>query len=539
MASDPSHDRDEAEPGRPSALFRRLGLAPDVRPTNVVAYLGSSLVSVSSLVFISASTSFVLSAVIHLPVDRLGRTNGALILLDELVALPAVLVWGRLADIYGYRAITVIGHLAVAIALSIYIQSRAEYQLFLSRMFLSIGLAALTTMLSTILASMTASRVPDPLPAVCEEPVESADERTDLIPRIKKRSLIISQRSSRLSGLIGLTSGLGALFGVFVLLRLPAYFASWSHAPPRQALEGAVRASFYVASTIAFTTSILMIFGLCRRGERVWPAKLASSSGSTHWKESIQALTLGFKLIKKHRHLLVAYAAGFAARATTIGVTAYVPVFVNQYYTSTGQCQLERPDAPPEEVKKGCHAAFALASALTGTVQLSALLLSPVVGWLAAIYPQPRILAVSNMLSAVGFIGFGLLPRPTHMLAWPLCVLLGLTQITGVVVSLSLCASCRWQLFHSPSARARPTESAPLIMAHHPYAALSDRAAPWHDISGAIAGVYSLAGGIGILAGSFGGILSDWAPPLPFFLTAGIASLAAFVCVLAGHPVDI
>ncbi|OAV90653.1 hypothetical protein PTTG_28251 [Puccinia triticina 1-1 BBBD Race 1] len=518
-----------------SKLFRSLGLAQDVKPLNVLAYLASSFVSVSSLVFISASTSFVLTAVIHLPADRIGRTNGALILLDELVALPAVLVWGRLADIYGYRTVTVIGHLAVAISLSIYIQSRFEYQLFLCRVILSIGFAALTTMLSTILASMTAARLPPPIPAACEESANSADERGNLISRIKKRSLIVSQRSSRLSGLIGFTSGLGALFGVFFLLRLPSYFASWSHSPVREALESGVRASFYVASTIAFLTSILMVFGLCRRGENVWPIKIPSSNPSTHWKTSIQALTLGFKLIKQHRHLIVAYAAGFAARATTIGVTGYIPVFVNQYYISTGQCQLDRPDAPADEVKKGCHAAFALASALTGTVQLSALLLSPVVGWMASVYPQPRILAVSNILSALGFLAFGLLPRPNYFLVWPTCILLGLSQITGIVVSLSLCASCRWQIFHSESAIARQSESTPLI----PHPLPSDRPPPLQDISGAIAGVYSLAGGLGILLGSFGGILSDWSPRAPFFLTGGIASLAGLVCILAGHPVDI
>ncbi|KAA1114775.1 hypothetical protein PGT21_022509 [Puccinia graminis f. sp. tritici] len=517
-----------------SKIFKSLGLAEDVKAINVFAYLLSSFVSVSSLVFISASTSFVLTTIIHLPSDRIGRTNGALILLDELVALPAVLVWGRLADIYGYRTVTVIGHLAIAISLTIYIQSRLEYQLFLSRIILSIGFAALTTMLSTILASMTASRLSPPIPTVCEEPVGNIEGQINLLSRIRKRSLIVSQRSSRLSGLIGFTSGLGALFGVFVLLRLPSYFANWSHSPVRQGLEAGVRGSFYVAAIIALITSILMVFGLCRRGEMVWPMKIPSSNPSTHWKQSILALLLGFKLIKQHRHLIVAYASGFAARATTIGVTAYIPVFVNQYFISTGQCQLDRPDAPPDEVKKGCHAAFALASALTGTVQLCALLLSPVVGWMASVYPQARILATSNLLSALGFIGFGLLPRPNHFLVWPICILLGLSQITGIVVSLSLCASCRWQIFHSESAISRQTESTPLI-SDPPQ---SNRA-PWQEISGAIAGVYSLSGGLGILLGSFGGILSDWSPRAPFYLTGVIAFLASLVCILVGHSVDI
>ncbi|EFP92095.2 uncharacterized protein PGTG_17400 [Puccinia graminis f. sp. tritici CRL 75-36-700-3] len=480
-----------------SKIFKSLGLAEDVKAINVFAYLLSSFVSVSSLVFISASTSFVLTTIIHLPSDRIGRTNGALILLDELVALPAVLVWGRLADIYGYRTVTVIGHLAIAISLTIYIQSRLEYQLFLSRIILSIGFAALTTMLSTILASMTASRLSPPIPAVCEEPVGNIEGQINLLSRIRKRSLI-------------------SVNPIIIHRSISRYLLLNS------------RRSFVFCDASYFSTESLSV------REMVWPMKIPSSNPSTHWKQSILALLLGFKLIKQHRHLIVAYASGFAARATTIGVTAYIPVFVNQYFISTGQCQLDRPDAPPDEVKKGCHAAFALASALTGTVQLCALLLSPVVGWMASVYPQARILATSNLLSALGFIGFGLLPRPNHFLVWPICILLGLSQITGIVVSLSLCASCRWQIFHSESAISRQTESTPLI-SDPPQ---SNRA-PWQEISGAIAGVYSLSGGLGILVGSFGGILSDWSPRAPFYLTGVIAFLASLVCILVGHSVNI
>lgn len=37
----------------------------------------------------------------------------SLVFLDEVVALPAVLVWGRLADVYGFRLVSVVGHVIV------------------------------------------------------------------------------------------------------------------------------------------------------------------------------------------------------------------------------------------------------------------------------------------------------------------------------------------------------------------------------------------------------------------------------------------
>jgi hypothetical protein len=43
---------------------------------------------------------------------------------------------------------------------------------------------------------------------------------------------------------------------------------------------------------------------------------------------------------------------------------------VNSYFIRTGRCHLDCPDAPASEIKKGCHAAFALASALTGSIQV-------------------------------------------------------------------------------------------------------------------------------------------------------------------------
>lgn len=53
-----------------------LGLAADVKTINVLAYLVSSFFSVASLVFLNASTSFVLTSVVRLPFEHLGRVSG-------------------------------------------------------------------------------------------------------------------------------------------------------------------------------------------------------------------------------------------------------------------------------------------------------------------------------------------------------------------------------------------------------------------------------------------------------------------------------
>ncbi|KAG0141160.1 hypothetical protein CROQUDRAFT_664215 [Cronartium quercuum f. sp. fusiforme G11] len=510
-----------------------LGLAADVKPLNVTAYLVSSFFSVASLVFLSASTSFVLTTVVRLPLEHLGRTCGSLVFLDELVALPAVLVWGRLADIHGFRLVSVVGHILVAIALSIFVQARSSLELYLARVLLSIGFAALTTMLSAILASMTVARFtcvtvdeasPLPLNQIENAPLLPSS------PSTRSREQLDDQRSAKLSGIIGFSSGLGALFAVFFLLRLPPYLANrFLTLSPRDALEKAVKISFYITSILTSLVGVFLIIGLRRTGERL---SLVSKDRPPHalsgWWNSLRPLALGFSLCWLDRYLVVAYAAGFSARATSIAVSAFIPVRVNQYYIASGQCQLDTPNASPDEVKKGCHAAFALASALTGTVQLSALLVAPIVGWLASQYSQPALLAWSNAVGAIAFLTMGLLTSPSHFLMWPICVALGVAQISGVVVSLSLCASGRCRIQHTVSVQkpsASPSSCNDASSAQQRYKEVLQT-----DISGAIAGVYSLCGGLGILIASVGGSLADWEPQAPFFTTGVLTATVSLLC---------
>ncbi|EGF98783.1 uncharacterized protein MELLADRAFT_95427 [Melampsora larici-populina 98AG31] len=511
-----------------------LGLAADVRPVNVMAYLLSSFLSVACLVFLNASTSFVLTAVVRLPLDHLGRVSGSLVLLDELVALPAVLVWGRCADLYGFRFVSVVGHVLVAIALSIFVQARSTLELCFARVLVSIGFAALTTMLSATLGSLSTSIAVNTVPS-------SSDEQTETTPLLLSSSPVVSeckhledQRSAKLSGIIGFSSGLGALFAVFCLLRLPPLIVNrFPTLSPRDALKEAIKTSFYITSVLALLVGLSLIVGLRRRNEGYsLISKNRSTSTRTGWWSSLRPLAYGFDLCLEDPYLVVAYAAGFSARATTIAVSAFIPVLVNQYYIASGQCQLDRPNVPSDEVKKGCHAAFALASALTGTVQLSALLLAPLVGWLASHRSQPALLAFSNAVGAIGFLTMGLLPNPRHWLMWPICVALGVAQISGIVVSLSLCASGRSRIQNAIFTR-KKASLPPVAPSDEPCTAnqsTQDVIQNQSDISGAIAGVYSLCGGLGILVGSIGGILADWQPQAPFFLTGALTATVSLLC---------
>ena len=100
-----------------AVLSRHLPFAPATTPLQAATYLlGISLFSISFLVFLNSSLSFVIT-------DRLGIHHGVgdavgtLGFVDELVALVGCPVWGVLSDRIGVRNVAAIGFALVGAGL--------------------------------------------------------------------------------------------------------------------------------------------------------------------------------------------------------------------------------------------------------------------------------------------------------------------------------------------------------------------------------------------------------------------------------------
>ncbi len=105
-------------------------------------FLGVCLFSISFLVFLNSSISFVVTDVIGIR-HGVGDIVGTLGFADELVALIACPLWGLLSDLVGARAVCVTGYLIVGVALLVFVQASNVYpQLLLARIFFSLGGAA-------------------------------------------------------------------------------------------------------------------------------------------------------------------------------------------------------------------------------------------------------------------------------------------------------------------------------------------------------------------------------------------------------------
>ena len=104
--------------------------------------LGVCLFSISFLVFLNSSISFVIT-------DRIGQKTkvgdavGTLGFADELVALVACPLWGMLSDRIGVRNVSVAGYAIVGVSLVVFVQAKNVFpQLLLARLLFSVGGAA-------------------------------------------------------------------------------------------------------------------------------------------------------------------------------------------------------------------------------------------------------------------------------------------------------------------------------------------------------------------------------------------------------------
>ena len=261
---------------------------------------------------------------------------------------------------------------------------------------------------------------------------------------------------------------------MFVILRLPPLIAGSRYQgedpiESERALQIGLAWTFRILSLVSLVVALVLLGCL-------HVAPIPNSAPKT-FKQEFSRLLLGFSLIKESPVVPLTYLASMAARVQTIAVSQFVPVLVNAFYLSSGRCRtLSSPHAPTQDTKEQCHAAFALASSVTGTVQLTALLVAPLAGHIAHRYSSsmPRWVLGAALLGMCGFAALAALPEgdPRHFgIVIPAAIALGISQTGSVVLGLALCATAR------------------------SYLAGRQESGDSRECAGALAGVSSFAGG--------------------------------------------
>jgi hypothetical protein len=375
--------------------------------------------------------------------------------------------------------------------------------------------------------------------------------------------------TSQLAGLVGMFTGCGALVALFVFLPLPTQFQNAGESPTT-----AVADAFYVVGSIAILVALGCFFGLRRLpGEEAKGWKRLTNKGDyedvdTHLTRDIvlsyprlflESIRLGFS----SPNIGLGYVGGFVARASSVAISLFIPLFTNHYFLQTGRCKVD--SSIPSDVKVACPEAYKLAAMLTGISQLIALMSAPVFGYLSGRFPHYNVpLLVASIAGIAGYSAFGSLTSPDYHseegtgAIFFIVALLGISQIGAIVCSLALLgrginndeasvsdlthASAPTSVNH-PSAGATPPHSAPItpldenapLLPEHIQTSRPPASGPisYNHIKGSIAGTYSLLGGFGILllTKAGGALFDNSGPGAPFYMMAAFNAILLVVTV--------
>ncbi|TQS34238.1 hypothetical protein Golomagni_05386 [Golovinomyces magnicellulatus] len=552
--------------------------------------LAVCLFSISFLVFVNAASSFVITDLIGLK-HGVGDLVGTLGLVDELVALIACPFWGILSDRIGVRYVCVTGYVIVGLSLLIFVQAQNVYpQLLIIRALFSIGGAATSTMVTGILPAISARDTVEgaeiPISKTSQSnqyqrTAQSSDLRTTLTKVNCNSSSNTSDENSnticpddhtvftsrsnpqRLAGLVGFFTGCGALVALTMFLPLPAQFSRIKEITQAQAIAD----SFYVVGVVSLVVACICFFGLkgiSGEEDKGYHCTLLQKSTSPqgyqpllssennneslhqiphclpYWRLLLDSAILGFT----DPEIGLAYVGGFVARASSVGISLFIPTYVNTYFIQHGFCTVS-PTDPSSELKKECRAAYILAAELTGVSQTVALLFAPIFGYLSDRYRRFNFpILVASFLGIIGYIGFARLTSPETKningrgggpSVFFLVALIGLSQIGAIVCSLGLLGRgiLKSKLEFTGKIQSTPetechleTSESSSLMPSIPKETYSRR-----HLKGSIAGVYSLYGGAAIITlTKLGGYLFDkLSIGAPFYIMAIFNSILLII----------
>ena len=508
----------------------RIQLTDGTSRLNFICYLAASLLTISFFVFLNGAQSYVLSSILNVPDGELGDVNGSLVFYDELLSIILLGTWGVLSDRLGRQIVFVSGFLVMGAAITAYpFATRVYPDLLLFRLIFGTGAAACSSMITAVLADYVGER-----------------------------------HKGKVSGAVGLCSGLGAVIGAFVFIALPDHFLGASND-----VVLALKYSFVVVGCLSMVFGIVCMFGLTkpetlRRATRLlcgclgkdepedqsWHEDGVSSSadrlltpegavescpylsaqqstspkgsmdmnvpedeerrvGCTmpgvleqptvannkpFWTLVAEGMSLGFK----SPSIFLALMGGFVARGDSIIITLFLPLWINKHYRRNDLCKTVPPPNgspfPSKDPIKSCREAFRLAYGYSGVAQTFALIGAPIFGFLSDRFHRSKVFTLAASLSFLAYSSMFFILDPQNKIVWLLMVLVGFGEIGMIVTSLGLATS------NVPA-----------------------------DIRGAVAGTYSLFGGLGVLfLTKIGGILFDkWRETAPFLVVGLVSGLVA------------
>lgn len=353
-------------------------LAPHVHPLRFFFFLFSVFSSMAVIVYFSAAQTWVISAILGIS-DGEGDMTGSLATYSEVVAVVGVVVWGVLSDSIQKRTVIALSLVIMGVCVITYPYAPNVYPtLLILRLIYSAGSAGTTVMMAAMMTE------------------------------------VIHGKGGLVSGLVGICSGLGALFAAFVLFSVPAHLEHLSTTP-----NGSIYMGYGIIGGI--TTFLgLALWQLMPR--RVYNHK-KSLAGSRSRVDFLSRLRDGITAAKDPG-IALGFLSSFFARADEVIVSNFISLWINQYYIDRGECQ----------VGHSCYRAMSASGTVTGIAQAIALVATPFFAAGSEYLPKEIPIVVAGLVGAVGCIPFAFSIDPTSSASKAFVVLLAIGEYGRLLI---------------------------------------------------------------------------------------------------------
>ncbi|KAG0333964.1 hypothetical protein BG004_000616 [Podila humilis] len=349
----------------------------DMTYLNFIMYLIACFGTICLVAYLSIIQPFVLTVILKI-YDGTGNLTGNLALYDEIIALPAALLWGILSDRIGRRYVYGAGFVCIGTAMILYSFVTNVYpQILLCRLLFSVGSAACTCMMTGTLGDFAGGH----------------------------------HERGRVSAIVGMFAGFGGLVAGLVLTQVPFQLVKKAGSEAR-----GIQWSFQIVGGVAIGFGFIAAFTMTK------------AKGRKDFQNPFKMLKYGV-LAARDPRIALSYFSSFVARADTVLFTSYISLWVIHHYLDLGWCTPETK----------CSAASGDTHTLTGIGQGVSLAFAPIFGIAGEYFKKSTVLGVAGIIGAVGSIpyAFTTLP-PAHKsnLVW-IC-LVGVGQIGMIVTGMSM-----------------------------------------------------------------------------------------------------
>jgi MFS family permease len=268
---------------------QRLGplkLASGIQPRHALFFLCSALLGICLTTYISTIQPYILAVNLALPADQQGQVSGLALFAGECVLLLSSSLIGAFSDRIGRRGVFAGGAFVLALGYVLFGYVDDVTSLVAVRMFMSIGIAVVNVMISTLMADYPAE-----------------------------------ESRGKLVAAAGIAIGVGNILIGVLFLRLPELFSVGG----TDALT-AGRFTMFTMAGLCLLLVLVVRFGL--KGGR--PEKTSEHEAFT------QRVAMGVHVGKANARVLLAYFCAFVARGDLVVIGTFFTLWLTQAGMQSG-----------------------------------------------------------------------------------------------------------------------------------------------------------------------------------------------------------